>query len=98
MPDGSGHVQFQILEIHVPPAKCQKFAHSESGACIQQCQGPLSDAELAEQELDFAEFENVGNALPLCTLTNELDRISICPFVSHRVCKERTHQVPNLCL
>jgi len=51
---------------------------------------------LLEQELDLLEFEDIWDALPLRALPHEFDRVAINPLVSHRVSKERAHQIPDL--
>jgi hypothetical protein len=77
MPDGSGHTEFKVVKVHIPPAKCQKFAHAKSRASIQQRQRSFPHAKLTEQELNLGKVQNVRNALPLRALTNELDWVSI---------------------
>src|ERR1700759_3098050 len=96
MPDGSSHVEFKVVEIHVLPTERQQLTHAETSAPSQQCQRSFSDAKLAEQQLDLPQIENLWNALPLRALPNEFDWVSIDPLVSHRVCEQRVHQVPNL--
>ncbi|MCU1302753.1 MAG: hypothetical protein JWQ87_3037 [Candidatus Sulfotelmatobacter sp.] len=96
MPDGLSDSNFQILKVNVIPAECQKFADSQAGCRVEQCQGALSDGQLAQEQLEFAQFENVRNFLSLRALTNELDRVAVNPLVTHRVMKESTHEVPNL--
>jgi hypothetical protein len=52
---------------------------------IQQRERSFPNIELAEQELNFAKFEDIRNAPAFRALPNKLDRVSIRPFVSHRV-------------
>src|SRR5258708_3702205 len=96
MPDGTGHIEFKVVEIHIPPAQGQEFADAKPSSGVQQDEGPFPNTKLAEQELNFDKFENVRNALAFRALSNELDRILVRPFVSHRVSKECAHEVPNL--
>lgn len=96
MPDRTGHIEFKVAEVHIPPTQGQEFAYAKAGASVEQRERSFSNAEFAEQELNFNHFENIRNALPFRALPNELDRISICPFVSHCVCEECAHEVPNL--
>ena len=48
MPDGTGHLNFKIVEIQIPPTECEEFAHAKPGACIEQSQGPFPDGQFAE--------------------------------------------------
>src|SRR5579883_260901 len=97
MPDGLGHTNFQVGEINVVPAQGQEFTDSQAGGRVEQDQSPLPDGELGEERLKFVQFEYIGNALPLCALANEPDRILVRPLVPHRVTEESAHDVPNLC-
>src|SRR5271156_1216567 len=96
MPDRFGDSNLQVLEVNVVPTKCQEFADPQPCCGIKERQGALSNRQLAEQKLEFAEFQNVRNFLSLRALTHELDRISFDPLVTHRVMEESTHEIPNL--
>ena len=89
MPDRFGDANFQTLAVDVIPAKCQEFTDPQAGCRIEERQSALSNGKLAEEELEFAQFENVRNFLPLRAFTDELDRISFDPLVTHRVMQER---------
>jgi len=96
MPDRTSHTEFESAKVHIAPAKCQKFAHAKSCAGVEQNQGSFPDSQLAQQQLKLEQLKNIWNTLTLCTLTNELDRIFVRPFVSHCVCEQCAHEVPNL--
>ena len=98
MPDRFGDSNFQTFEVNVVPAKRQEFTDSQTIAASRRARRALPNGQLAEKQLEFAQFENVRNFLSLRALAHELDGISINPLVTHCVTEESAHKVSNLCL
>ena len=89
MPDRTGHTEFKVVEVYIPPSEGEEFADPKTSASVQQSKRSFPNTEFAEQELNFGQIENLRNALSLCALPDELDWIPIRPFVSHSVRKKR---------
>ena len=96
MPDRSSDTEFQVLEIHIDPAKRKQLADPEAGCCVKKSQGAFPNGQLAEEKVQLREFKNFGHLLSLRALAYELDRIAIRPLVAHCVMKDGAHPIPDL--
>jgi hypothetical protein len=96
MPDRSSDVQLQVLEIDITPAQRKQFADSQSGSRVEESQRALPNRQLAQEQLEFRQFEFVRHLLPFRALANEFDWVSVNPLVPHRVMEDGAHQISNL--
>jgi hypothetical protein len=56
MPDRTGHTEFKVVEIHIPPSEGEEFADAKPSASVQQSERSFPNTELAEQELNFGKL------------------------------------------
>jgi len=93
--DGAGDVHVSFRKVDVSPFKSEQLALRQAGGHCKENQRSLSNAQFVYQCLDFTGRQDDWHSPPLCTLTNEIDRIAVEQLVSAGMVEKNRHQISD---
>ena len=93
--DGAGDVHVSFRKVDVTPFQSEQLALPQARGHWKENQRSFSNAQFVYQCLDFTGHQDDWHSPPLCTLTNEVDRIAVEQLVSAGVIEKNRHQISD---